>query len=72
MNAIQIIINHVQPRFTREYKDGVELRGINLDHARQQIVNLINREALSVEIFDTDVAIGSISIREIKYYENSI
>lgn len=66
MEAIQIVIKHVQPRFTRPYKGGVELRGINIDHAREQINQLIKKEALPIEIIDTDVAVRSISIRAIR------
>ena len=65
MNAIEIIIKHVQPRYTRPYKGGVELRGINLDQARVQINQLIKAESLPVEIIDTDIAVRSISIKEI-------
>lgn len=64
MKNLQIIIDQVKPRFTRSYKGGIELRGINIDHARQQIQKIIDENQLPVEIFDTDISVRSISIRE--------
>lgn len=64
MKNLQTIIDQVKPRFTRPYKGGIELRGINIDHAREQIQKIIDEKQLPVEIFDTDVSVKSISIRE--------
>lgn len=63
MKNLQIIINQINPRYTRPYKGGLELRGINLDHARTQIQRIIKEKQLPVEIFDTDISVRSISIR---------
>ena len=64
MKHLQIIIDLVKPRYTRPYKGGIELRGINIDQAREQIQRIIAEKQLLVEIFDTDISVRSISIRE--------
>jgi len=65
MKHLQIVIDKVNPRFTRTYKGGVELRGINLENDRELIQKIIQDNALPVEIFDIDISLKSISIREI-------
>lgn len=63
MKNLQIIIDHIKPRYTRSYKGGIELRGINIDQAREQIQKVIDDKQLPVEIFDADIRVKSISIR---------
>lgn len=65
MKHLQIIINKVNPRFTRAYKGGIELRGINFENAQDQIQSIIKEQQLPVVIFDIDTSVKSISIREI-------
>ncbi len=64
MEYINKIIELVKPRTTRPYRGGVELRGINIDTAKQEISNAIASNQWPVEIIDTDVRLRSISIRQ--------
>ncbi|WP_433895177.1 hypothetical protein [Sphingobacterium mizutaii] len=64
MEYINKIIDLVKPRTIRPYKGGVELRGINIDTAKEEISNAIESNQWPVEIFDTDVRLKSISIRQ--------
>ncbi|SEG62543.1 hypothetical protein [Sphingobacterium lactis] len=64
MEYIKKIIDLVKPRTTRAFKGGVELRGINMESAKQEIRAAIELNQWPVEIFDTDVRLKSISIRE--------
>jgi len=64
MNYIEEIIKKIKPRSTRPYKNGVELRGINVDQVRTEIQQIIDTNAYPVEIFDVDIILRSISIRQ--------
>lgn len=65
MEYINKIIEIVRPISTRNYKGGIELRGVNLDKAKDEIILAIQSNGWPVEIFDMDVRLKSISIREI-------
>ena len=64
MEYINKVIELVKPRSTRAYKGGMELRGINLDSARDEINQAIENNQWPIEIFDVDVRLKSISIRQ--------
>ncbi|WP_312139476.1 hypothetical protein [Sphingobacterium sp.] len=64
MKYLNKIIELVNPVTTRPYKGGVELRGLNLDTAKDEIQSVIQANGWPVEIFDVDVRLKSVSIRE--------
>ncbi len=65
MEYINKVIELVNPRTTRPYKGGTELRGINLDSAKEEINKAIKTNQWPIEIIDVDVRLKSIAIKEI-------
>lgn len=64
MEYINKIIEIVNPVTTRPFRGGVELRGLNIDAAKEEIQSVIKANGWPVEIFDVDVRLKSVSIRE--------
>lgn len=64
MEYINKIIEIVNPVTTRPFRGGVELRGLNIDAAKEEIQSVIKTNGWPVEIFDIDVRLKSVSIRE--------
>lgn len=64
MEYVNKVIEIIKPRSTRPYKGGVEMRGVNLDTARDEINQAIQANGWPVEVFEVDVRLRSISIRE--------
>lgn len=64
MEYINKIIEIVNPVTTRPFRGGVELRGLNIDAAKEEIKSVIKTNGWPVEIFDVDVRLKSVSIRE--------
>ncbi|WP_149525666.1 hypothetical protein [Sphingobacterium hotanense] len=64
MEYLNKIIELINPVTTRPYKGGIELRGLNLDTTKDEIQSVIQANGWPVEIFDVDVRLKSVSIRE--------
>ncbi|WP_313261923.1 hypothetical protein [Sphingobacterium sp.] len=64
MEYVNKVIEIIKPRSIRPYKGGIEMRGVNLDTARAEINQAIQANGWPVEVFEVDVRLRSISIRE--------
>lgn len=63
INYLESISKHVNPICSRPYKGGLELRGVNMDIADQQINAIIKAMNWPVEVFEKDYRVRSVSIR---------
>ena len=63
MKYLEKIEKLVNPLYAREYKGGLELRGVDIERAKEQIQKSVDHNGWPVEIFETDIRLKSISIR---------
>lgn len=60
------IIKLFPTAYIRDYKGGKEIRTKNLGWSLDMVNKVIERRKLNVEVFETDVILGSISVREVQ------
>ena len=60
------LTKHLAYKSIRHYKGGFEIRLHNLDDGRATAERIIRENNLPLEIFDVDVQLRSIAVREIK------